>query len=523
MAVKKQTTKNNKSKKENVTLKMKTKAKTPTTNPLKYEVIGLLLIGFAIITFFELGVVGRSIQTITMFFLGNLSFFIPVLSVVIAAMLMVRRRGIAFKNRIVIGLSVVVLSLSIFSHSILFEQLHNSNMLLSDSVLRETWRLLIETDGILNRSNSLGGGMIGALLFSGLHLMFDATGAKVTAWILFAIGVVLVTGKAIVPWLVESAPKVKSKVGEQSKKTRASRQQKREEKQQEQAADELLNTRIDEQTIIPTPASPIINAFTEKSIEKDDAEMYGEDEQGNEMNEPVMIENAVEDTSYVLPPMTLLNEPPAHDQSQEYSVIQSNAEKLEQTLLSFGVKAKVVQVHLGPAVTKYEIMPDVGVKVSKIVGLQDDLALALAAKDIRMEAPIPGRSAIGIEVPNSQIAVVSLREVLDTNAAKKSEAPLLVAFGRDVTGQAMLAQLNKMPHLLVAGSTGSGKSVCINGIIVSLLMRYKPHEVRIMMIDPKMVELTVYNGIPHLLAPVVTDPRKAAQALQKVVSEMERR
>ena len=525
LADKKQTTKSNKTKKENTTLKLKTKAKTPNTNPLKYEVIGLLLIGFAIITFFELGVVGRSIQTIAMFFLGNLSFFIPVLSVVIAAMLMVRRRGIAFKNRIVIGLSIVVVSLSIFSHSILFEQMHNSNMLLSDSVLRETWRLLIETEGILNRSNSLGGGMIGALLFSGLHLMFDATGAKVTAWILFVIGVVLVTGKAIVPWLVESAPKVKSKVDEQSKKTRASRKQKRQEKQQEQAADELPATRIDEQTLTkPTPATPIINAFTEKNIEQDELEMISEqNEQGNEVSEAVVIENALEDTSYVLPPMTLLNEPPAHDQSQEYSVIQSNAEKLEQTLLSFGVRAKVVQVHLGPAVTKYEIMPDVGVKVSKIVGLQDDLALALAAKDIRMEAPIPGRSAIGIEVPNSQIAVVSLREVLDTNAAKKSEAPLLVAFGRDVTGQAMLAQLNKMPHLLVAGSTGSGKSVCINGIIVSLLMRYKPHEVRIMMIDPKMVELTVYNGIPHLLAPVVTDPRKASQALQKVVSEMERR
>ena len=168
-------------------------------------------------------------------------------------------------------------------------------------------------------------------------------------------------------------------------------------------------------------------------------------------------------------------------------------------------------------------MPDVGVKVSKIVNLQDDLALALAAKEIRMEAPIPGKSAIGIEVPNNQVAIVTLREVLEASENEKSKSPLLVSLGRDVTGQAVLAELNKMPHLLVAGSTGSGKSVCINGIIVSILMRAAPHEVKMMMIDPKMVELTVYNGVPHLLAPVVTDPRKAAQALQKVVSEMERR
>jgi DNA segregation ATPase FtsK/SpoIIIE, S-DNA-T family len=161
--------------------------------------------------------------------------------------------------------------------------------------------------------------------------------------------------------------------------------------------------------------------------------------------------------------------------------------------------------------------------VSKIVSLSDDLALALAAKDIRIEAPIPGKSAIGIEVPNSEVAMVSLREVLEATQNNKPEAKLLIGLGRDITGEAVLAELNKMPHLLVAGSTGSGKSVCINGIITSILMRAKPHEVKLMMIDPKMVELNVYNGVPHLLAPVVTDAKKASQALKKVVSEMERR
>ena len=165
--------------------------------------------------------------------------------------------------------------------------------------------------------------------------------------------------------------------------------------------------------------------------------------------------------------------------------------------------------------TKYEVMPDVGVKVSKIVSLQDDLALALAAKDIRMEAPIPGKSAIGIEVPNSEVAIVTLREVLEAKENNKPDAKLLIGFGRDITGQAILSELNKMPHLLVAGSTGSGKCVCINGIIISILMRAAPHEVKMMLIDPKMVELNVYNGIPHLLAPVVTDARKAVTSIAK--------
>lgn len=172
------------------------------------------------------------------------------------------------------------------------------------------------------------------------------------------------------------------------------------------------------------------------------------------------------------------------------------------------MKAKITQVHLGPAVTKYEVQPSVGVKVSKIVSLSDDIALALAAKDIRIEAPIPGKSAIGIEVANQNVAMVSLREVLENNPKNNPDEKLQIALGRDISGEAMMASLDKMPHLLVAGATGSGKSVCINGIITSILLRAKPHEVKMMMIDPKMVELNVYNGIPHLLAPVVTNPKK---------------
>ena len=226
---------------------------------------------------------------------------------------------------------------------------------------------------------------------------------------------------------------------------------------------------------------------------------------------------------YQLPSLDLLAEPTSKDLSGENKRLKDNATKLIATLKSFGIGAKVLKIHLGPSVTKYEIEPKQGIKLSRITGLADDLALALAAKDIRIEAPIPGKAAVGIEVPNREVAMVSLREVLGAESVQSDSDRLLVALGRSISGETVTAKLNKMPHVLVAGSTGSGKSVCINGMIVSILMRARPDEVRLMMIDPKMVELNVYNGIPHLLAPVVTDPKKAAQALKQVVSEMERR
>lgn len=223
---------------------------------------------------------------------------------------------------------------------------------------------------------------------------------------------------------------------------------------------------------------------------------------------------------YVVPPLSLLNQP-AKQQSTSKAEVQRKGQVLESTMKNFGVNAKVTQIKIGPAVTQYEVQPAQGVKVSKIVNLHNDIALALAAKDVRIEAPIPGRSAVGIEVPNDKISLVSLKEVLEEKFP--SQHKLEVGIGRDISGEPVSIQLNEMPHLLVAGSTGSGKSVCINGIITSILLNAKPHEVKLMLIDPKMVELNVYNGIPHLLIPVVTNPHKASQALDKVVAEMERR
>ena len=226
---------------------------------------------------------------------------------------------------------------------------------------------------------------------------------------------------------------------------------------------------------------------------------------------------------YKLPSFRLLAKPSNGGKAGDQNDYMQTARKLEATLESFGVRAKVLEVVRGPAVTRYEIQPDIGVKVSRIVNLTDDIALALAAKDIRMEAPIPGKSAIGIEVPNSEVSIVTMREVMETQIFQDAESRLSIAFGRDISGQTIIGNLAKMPHLLVAGATGSGKSVCINGIITSILYKAKPNEVKFLMVDPKMVELNVYNGIPHLLAPVVTDPKRASLALKKIVVEMEKR
>lgn len=226
---------------------------------------------------------------------------------------------------------------------------------------------------------------------------------------------------------------------------------------------------------------------------------------------------------YNLPPLELLSKPRSTGESHHLKSSKDRAKLLESTLHSFGVRAKVIHVQSGPTVTRFEVQPEAGVKVSKIINLSDDLALNLAAPLVRIEAPIPGKAALGIEVPNKVIALVNLREVMEDDAYRNSASFLTVALGKDITGIPVISDLTKMPHLLIAGATGAGKSVCLNTIITSILYKASPEEVRFMMIDPKVVELSVYNGIPHLMMPVLTDPRKAALALRNMVREMGRR
>ena len=226
---------------------------------------------------------------------------------------------------------------------------------------------------------------------------------------------------------------------------------------------------------------------------------------------------------YVYPPITLLNKPIKTDGKDNELAIKNNIPVLIQVLMDFGIEAKVVDTHVGPAVTQYELEIKAGTKVSKILSLNREIALALAAKDVRIQAPIPGKSTIGIELPNRKVSMVSVREVLTSVPASKANSKLLTVLGRDIMGNPQWMEINKTPHLLVAGATGSGKSVCINSILASILMRTKPDEVKLVLVDPKKVELSIYNGVPHLMAPVVTDPKRANVALKRIVAEMERR
>ena len=285
----------------------------------------------------------------------------------------------------------------------------------------------------------------------------------------------------------------------------------------------------------PAKAKPILT-IVDKFPQMEEAEEYeeipaeqpeAEEEQPLATDEEVaemvaQLEESVEeeDEPYTPPPIEILNEvpPPADPNLQEE--LRINAEKLVDTLRSFGVQTRIVDIARGPAVTRYELQPSAGVKISKITGLADDIALNLAASGVRIEAPIPNKPAVGIEVPNKIVSTVGIREVLDSEDFRNAKSKLSVALGKDIAGKITVADLAKMPHTLIAGATGSGKSVCINSLIVSILYKATPDEVKLLMVDPKMVELGIYNGIPHLLVPVVTDPKKAAGALAWAVNEM---
>ncbi|MBR5271706.1 MAG: DNA translocase FtsK, partial [Clostridia bacterium] len=258
----------------------------------------------------------------------------------------------------------------------------------------------------------------------------------------------------------------------------------------------------------------IIDKDSEKAskITDEEKQMYNEE-----------LDNAIqyEQIKYEYPDIELLNEPTSlsNDRRDE---LRRTAEKLINVLADFGVKAKLLHVTQGPAVTRFEIQPDTGIKLSKIVGLADDIALNLAVQTV-LVAPVPGKAAVGVEIPNTKVSMVSVREILDSPEFKDAKSKLTVALGKDIGGNVVVGDISKMPHVLIAGATGSGKSVCINTIVMSILYKAKPDEVKLIMVDPKVVELGVYNGIPHLLIPVVTDPKKAAGALNWAVAEMMRR
>ncbi|KSU89871.1 cell division protein FtsK [Bacillus sp. VT 712] len=519
---------------------------------VRFELIGLLLLAITLIAMAGLGAVGQALVLLVRLFIGEWYMLMLIGLLVLSGYIIWKRALPPFITRQLVGTYLIILAILLFSHVTLFENLSKNGTFTDPSVILNTWDLyMLEATGEVNRSD-LGGGMVGAVMFAMFYYLFDSLGTELIASLLIVIGVLLITGRSlhetlrkvltpIVRFLVTELKEGWEDITNWASKKKQTSKGKKKRKPAVEEEEESDEQEVEAPVIAKQP--PIIEHFDyEEEADSLPASVQAQPEPQpqptvkpvqpvekkespaqQEEKAPVISFVEAENMEYELPPIRLLTMPKKSNQAKEKKNIYKNAEKLEKTFQSFGVKATVAKVHLGPAVTKYEVYPDVGVKVSKIVNLSDDLALALAAKDIRIEAPIPGKSAVGIEVPNEEVAMVSLREVLESKDKMDPDKKLLVGLGRDISGDAVLAELNKMPHMLVAGATGSGKSVCINGIIISILMRTKPHEVKLMMIDPKMVELNMYNGIPHLLAPVVTDPKKASQALKKVVSEMERR
>ncbi|TXC91899.1 DNA translocase FtsK [Metabacillus litoralis] len=522
---------------------------------LKFELSGLIILAIALIAISKLGFVGTAFVHLFRFFSGEWYMLFLVGIVLFSLYLIWKRQIPPLFSRQMAGIFCITASLLLLSHVTLFKMLSHNGTFVSPSVLSNTLELFwMDVRGEAS-SVDLGGGMLGAILFAASYYLFAEAGSRIIAVVLIVIGIILITGRSLQGTLtkllqpvgnfiknqtlgfiddMKGLPEAWEKKRIEQKQKRAEQKEKKENEMEHEVEEDELQPIISSFSDSSEPEKPaqemIIhtmdtnNDYKAQSNASNTQSVVAEETQ--DLNQEVLQPMAfveVENKDYELPSIEILKAPKHNSQAADKKNIYENARKLEKTFQSFGVKAKVTQVHLGPAVTKYEVYPDVGVKVSKIVNLSDDLALALAAKDIRIEAPIPGKSAVGIEVPNSEVAMVSLREVLESKSNDRPDAKLLIGLGRDISGDAVLAELNKMPHLLVAGATGSGKSVCINGIITSILMRAKPHEVKLMMIDPKMVELNVYNGIPHLLAPVVTDPKKASQALKKVINEMERR
>ncbi|MCY8970193.1 DNA translocase FtsK [Bacillus atrophaeus] len=534
--------------------KRKSRKKQAKQLNLKYELNGLLCIAISIIAILQLGVVGQTFIYLFRFFAGEWFILCLLALFTLGVSLFWKKKTPSLLTRRKAGLYCIIASILLLSHVQLFKNLSHKGSIQSASVIRNTWELFLMDMNGSSASPDLGGGMIGALLFAASHFLFASTGSQIMAIVIILMGMILITGRSLQEtmkkWMgpigrfireqwaafIDDMKSVKTNMKSSKAKTKSGKKQKPVQKKRREEPE--IDEEEDDEVISPLIHSePIISSFSDRDEDDNPSVMQkkqsetvqepAEEQTGTEAGEtvsaPPMTFTELENKDYQMPSLDLLADPMHTGQQTDKKNIYENARKLERTFQSFGVKAKVTQVHLGPAVTKYEVYPDVGVKVSKIVNLSDDLALALAAKDIRIEAPIPGKSAIGIEVPNAEVAMVSLKEVLESKLNDRPDAKLLIGLGRNISGEAVLAELNKMPHLLVAGATGSGKSVCVNGIITSILMRAKPHEVKMMMIDPKMVELNVYNGIPHLLAPVVTDPKKASQALKKVVNEMERR
>ena len=459
------------------------KESDPRLQEQRMEIMGVLLIGISVLIALSMvalsraGMFGRILQDAVFALFGRGGAAIPSVFLFVGGWHLLRwRRGPKLTLRLLGFCLLGLLSLTIIH-------------LVSGA----------EITADLSLATTAGGGLIGRLLTFAFVSLFSHTGAYFVLFLLFLVALILISDKPLIVWFQEMLALLTHR---------------------RPAAERPLVARETVATQEPDhfPPAPVV-------VEPQPVVIRNKPKAPPQAEERTAVKRPVEPVrnnrgAQEFPSTDLLHLPQARPKRSGH--LPDQARQLEETLASFGVQARVIEIHQGPVITRYELQPAPGVKVSRIVNLSNDLALALAARGLRIEAPIPGKAAIGIEVPNRESRVVTLREILETKTFRES-GKLGVALGVDIGGDPVVAVLGKMPHLLVAGATGSGKSVCINCIVMSLLFKARPDEVKLIMIDPKMVELSVYNNIPHLSAPVVTEAKKAAAVLKAVVTEMETR
>ncbi|MCO7180646.1 DNA translocase FtsK [Lactococcus formosensis] len=473
----------------------------------------------------RLGLFGVFLYNVTRLAVGSLAIIFLLIVLFVMFMTVFKKDFFRENKRFLPGLALLFFGLLLVFHARYDVLSPNKNALvLAMSDLRKG-----------QVTHFLGGGSLGDLFFGPAKALFSVIGVYIIVGILWLIALYFMAPALIARlriFLKRNISETRTRMADRAEAKRAAALLEEKAKAQEEAE---RNLRAIEAEEVPLPSEPLFEEntasdFSEIPIAIPDTPVSPTKEMGTiqpqeeveDDQEPISFERSVDNEFYQLPTIDLLEEIPTKNQAGERENVRKNIQILERTLESFKIAATVESAVVGPSVTKYEIKLATGVKVSRVVNLSDDLALALAAKDVRIEAPIPGKSLIGIEIPNSEVATVGFRELWE-NAQPKTNSLLELPLGKALDGTIRTFDMTRMPHLLVAGSTGSGKSVAVNGIITSILMKALPSEVKFLMVDPKMVELSVYNDIPHLLIPVVTNPRKASRALQKVVDEMENR
>ena len=498
--------------------KKKKKKESPKKFEYSIELYGILLILIGVLGLCGYGPCGKLICAFFAFLFGSL-YIVPLIGIIALGIYIIFNKEYPFFfNSKLLGVYIVLAGVLMVMHLSYMENIKTSQDILKET-FNEVVNVFSSVDGVSRdiAFKNIGGGMFGGILVSISMKLFAYEGTVIIYYVLIITGIILFTGFSIVDLIKRMLKRSKELVPHHTDKKDDDDDKmigKVDDAVKIKISEPVDDIKEEEKKVVITSMDELKNRPTPSLENKETAPLQENISKS---------ENVVQTPSnYVLPPTSILDVPKIVKNNNQDD-IESNIKKLEEVLSEFGITGKVVAVTVGPAFTQYELSLKAGTKLSKLTSINKEISLVLAKKDVRILAPIPGKSTVGIEIANGTTTTVYIRDIMEHLPKDKESNKLLVALGKDIMSNTMYCEINKTPHLLVAGATGSGKSVCINCILASILMRAKPDEVKLLLVDPKKVELSMYNGIPHLLAPVVTDPKKASVALAKIVSEMERR